>query len=202
MIGKNATLVLASASSARARLLTEAGLIFSQAPAHVDESAIKDEMAARGTPPEDVAMALSEKKALKTGAEHPGTVVIGADQMLECGGRLYDKPMNRDDARRQLRALRGNTHRLISAVCIVQEETVLWRHVDHARMTMRNFSDGFLEQYLERAGQAVLGSVGVYHLEGLGMQLFEKVDGDYFTVLGLPMLPLLGYLREKGVIDS
>ena len=133
---------------------------------------------------------------------HPGALVIGADQMLDCEGVWFDKPTGRDGAREQLKALRGRTHRLVSCAVIVRDGERIWHQIDRARLTMRNFSDAFLDEYLDSAGDDVLHSVGAYQLEGLGAQLFHRVDGDFFTILGLPLLPVLGFLRVHGVITE
>lgn len=194
------TVVLASGSRTRAEMLERAGVHVTLAPAAVDEEEIKLAARAEGAPVEDVAEALAELKAQRVTRKHPGALVIGADQMLECEGRWFDKPADRDAARAQLQDLRGKTHRLVSCAVVIRDGERLWHHVDRARLTMRPFSDAFLDSYLNAAGDDVLGSVGAYHLEGLGAQLFHRVDGDFFTILGLPLLPLLGFLRVHGVI--
>ncbi|NUB07417.1 Maf-like protein [Azospirillum sp. Vi22] len=192
--------VLASGSRTRAEMLERAGVRVALAPAAVDEEEIKLAARAEGAPVEDVAEALAELKAQRVTRKHPGALVIGADQMLECEGRWFDKPADRDAARAQLQDLRGKTHRLVSCAVVIRDGERLWHHVDRARLSMRPFSDAFLDSYLNAAGDDVLGSVGAYHLEGLGAQLFHRVDGDFFTILGLPLLPLLGFLRVHGVI--
>ncbi|QCO02655.1 Maf family protein [Azospirillum argentinense] len=194
------TVVLASGSRTRAEMLERAGVRVTLAPAAVDEEEIKLAARAEGAPVEDVAEALAELKAQRVTRKHPGALVIGADQMLECEDRWFDKPADRDAARAQLQDLRGKTHRLVSCAVVIRDGERLWHHVDRARLTMRPFSDAFLDSYLNAAGDDVLGSVGAYHLEGLGAQLFHRVDGDFFTILGLPLLPLLGFLRVHGVI--
>ncbi|GAA4253902.1 septum formation protein Maf [Azospirillum formosense] len=200
MSGAVPTVVLASGSRTRAEMLERAGVRVTLAPAAVDEEEIKLAARAEGAPVEDVAEALAELKAQRVTRKHPGALVIGADQMLECEGRWFDKPADRDAARAQLQDLRGKTHRLVSCAVVSRDGERLWHHVDRARLTMRPFSDAFLDSYLNAAGDDVLGSVGAYHLEGLGAQLFHRVDGDFFTILGLPLLPLLGFLRVHGVI--
>ncbi|TWA68575.1 septum formation protein [Azospirillum baldaniorum] len=192
--------VLASGSRTRAEMLERAAVRVTLAPAAVDEEEIKLAARAEGAPVEDVAEALAELKAQRVTRKHPGALVIGADQMLECEGRWFDKPADRDAARAQLQDLRGKTHRLVSCAVVIRDGERLWHHVDRAHLTMRPFSDAFLDSYLNAAGDDVLGSVGAYHLEGLGAQLFHRVDGDFFTILGLPLLPLLGFLRVHGVI--
>ncbi|CAO3372094.1 Maf family protein [Azospirillum argentinense] len=200
MSGAVPTVVLASGSRTRAEMLERAGVRVALAPAAVDEEEIKLAARAEGAPVEDVAEALAELKAQRVTRKHPGALVIGADQMLECEGRWFDKPADRAAARAQLQDLRGRTHRLVSCAVVIRDGERLWHHVDRARLTMRPFSDAFLDSYLNASGDDVLGSVGAYHLEGLGAQLFHRVDGDFFTILGLPLLPLLGFLRVHGVI--
>lgn len=168
-------------------------------PADIDESAVKETTAGEV---ESVALRLAEAKALAVCGRHPGAFVVGADQILELDGRRFDKPADRAEAARHLRALRGRTHRLISAVATARDGVVLWRHVDTARLTMRAFDDAFLERYLDAAGDAIFGCVGAYRLEGVGAQLFETVDGAYFTVLGLPLLPLLEHLRHEAILET
>ena len=194
-------LVLASASSARALVLERAGLTFKRAPAHVDETAIKQKCRDQGDNVQTTAMALAQAKAQAINPQYPGAWIIGADQMLVCDGRWFDKPVDMAEARSHLRALRGKTHELISAICVVRDDHVVWQDVSRAQLTMISFSDDFLENYLDRSGPEVLESVGVYRLEGLGPQLFSKIDGDYFTILGLPLLPLLAFLREADVVN-
>ncbi|MGY8990427.1 MAG: Maf family protein [Rhodospirillales bacterium] len=204
------SLVLASASSARALVLERAGLTFKRDPADIDESIIKQHYQdqEKDAPnlalnhAEAAAQALANAKALAISPRHPTAQVIGADQMLVCNGRWFDKPANLSEAREHLKALRGQTHELISAICIAVNDKIVWQHVESTQLTMLSFSDAFLETYLERSGSEVLESVGVYRLEGLGPQLFSEIDGNYFAILGLPLLPLLSYLRDIGVIDQ
>jgi septum formation protein len=195
-------IVLASGSKTRAQMLERAGVAVTLHPAAVDEEEVKLSCRAEGIPVEEVAEALAELKAQRVTRHHPGALVIGADQMLECEGTWFDKPAGRDQAREQLRALRGKPHRLISCAVVVRDGERLWHQVDRARLHMRSFSDAFLDDYLDRAGPDVLQSVGVYQLEGLGAQLFHRVEGDFFTILGLPLLPLLGFLRVHGVVKE
>ena len=195
-------LVLASASPSRRAMLEAAGLDCVIDPPAVDEDSIKQAMRADGAGPADVAEALAEMKAKQVSRRHPNAMVVGADQMLECGAVWFDKPVDRDHARGHLQALRGKSHRLIASVVVVQNEARQWHFNGSVTLTMRPFSDGFLDDYLDRAGDRVLTSVGAYQLEGIGAQLFNKVDGDYFTVLGLPLLPLLDYLRTRGVLTA
>ncbi len=192
-------LILASASGARRSMLENAGLSFTVDAADIDETAVKN---AHDGPPEQLAPRLAEAKARTISARHPGALVIGADQLLELDGVLFDKPRDLADARAHLMLLRGRTHRLISAAAVVQDGHVLWTASDEARLTMRAFSEGFLGEYLAKAGVAVRNTVGAYHLEGLGATLFEAVDGNHFTILGLPLLPLLAFLRARGVCPS
>lgn len=194
--------VLASGSKTRAEMLQRAGVRVTLAPAAVDEEEIKLAARAEGIGVDEVAETLAELKAQRVTRKHPGALVVGADQMLECDGRWFDKPAGRDAAREQLKDLRGKTHRLVSCAVVVRDGERLWHQVDRARLAMRPFSDAFLESYLDQAGDGVLHSVGAYQLEGLGAQLFQRVDGDFFTILGLPLLPLLGFLRVHGVIGE
>lgn len=193
------TLILASGSATRRRLLEGAGLDFEVDVPRVDEEAAKAALRAEGLKPRNQADALAELKALSVSRRRAG-FVIGADQMLALGGETLDKPKDREEAASHLRQLRGRTHELITAAAIAKDGAVIWRHIDTPRLKMRDFSDQFLEAYLDRAGERVFTSVGAYQLEGLGAQLFDSVEGDYFSVLGVPLLPLLAFLREHGVV--
>lgn len=195
-------LILASASSARQRMLQQAGVAFRVDPAAVDEGVIKRRLLASGTGPATVAIALAEAKAMAVSARHPGTMVIGADQVLVCGDRLMDKPVDRDTAAGTLALLRGRSHRLVSAVALVQEVAVVWHYAEVARLTMRAFSDRVLQRYLDAEGSAVTDTVGAYAVEGRGVQLMARIDGDHFTILGLPLLPLLAQLRRLGLAEA
>lgn len=195
-------LVLASGSKIRAELMRNGGLTIDVDPANVDERAVEAPLLEAGFPPEDLASVLAEAKANDVSARRPGDLVIGADQILAFEGERRTKPDDMEAARRQLLAFSGKTHELLSAVVISKGGEAIWRHVSTARLTMRTLSPGFIGHYLAEAGDDVLSSVGAYQLEGLGLQLFEKIDGDYFTILGLPMLPLLAQLRELGVIEA
>lgn len=193
-------LVLASKSDVRGKLLAAAGLRFEIRPASIDERAV--EAKAGATDAAAAARLLARAKALAVAATRPGQLVLGADQTLARGGNRFSKPANRAVAAEQLRALRGRTHELHSALALVRDATVLFDCVDTARLTMRDISDRFLDDYLAMAGDAALLSVGGYQLEGIGVHLFEKIEGDYFTILGLPLLPLLGYLRQNKFVDG
>lgn len=195
------SLILASGSAARRRLLEAAGLSFEVEAPRVDEDAAKASFRAEGMAPRAQADALAELKALSVARRREG-FVIGADQMLAVEGEVLDKPRHAAEAREHLLRLRGRPHELITAVVVAREGAVLWRHIDTPRLIMRAFSDAFLDDYLSRAGADVLTSVGAYQLEGLGAQLFERVEGDYFSVLGLPLLPLLAFLREHRAVSQ
>lgn len=195
-------IVLASGSATRRRLLEAAGVEFTVDAAWIDEASVIESLLAEKAPPRDIADFLAEMKALKVSAKHPQAFVIGADQVLSAGQELFQKPGSVDGARKQLKWLRGRTHVLSSAVCIARDGSVIWRVVEEAKLTMRDFSDAFLENYLEEEGEGILGSVGAYHVEGLGLQLFSKIEGDTFTIQGLPLLPLLDFLRIHGMLTS
>ena len=190
--------MLASASSARAQVLDGAGVPYLRDPASIDEGVIKSAFRAKGATAAAAAEALARAKAEAVSKRHHGALVLGADQILECGDVWHDKPADGERATSHLRTLRGRTHNLVSAVCVVQDGERAWRHVETARLTMWAFDDAFIERYLERAGPAALESLGAYRLEGLGMQLFSDIEGDFFAILGLPLLPLLAFLRRNG----
>ena len=189
-------LVLASKSAVRRALLEAAGVAIEVKPASIDERGVEARAGLAGAG--EVAALLAREKAKAAAAANPDRIVLGADQTLALGQRRFDKAAARAGAREQLRALRGQTHTLHSALAVVRSGTVLFEHVDAAHLTMRAFSDAFLESYLDAVGDAATASVGGYQLEGAGIQLFERVEGDHFTVLGLPLLPLLGFLRQAG----
>ena len=195
-------IVLASASRARREVLAAAGVAFTVDAADVDEPAIRKEILARGAKFDAAAIAqvLARAKAENVSSRHEGALIIGADQVLALGGELLTKPKDVADARAALNKLRGKTHELHSAVAFAMDGAIVWSHVATARLTMRTFSDAFLDDYLVRAGDRITQSVGAYELEGLGVQLFERIEGDYFTILGLPLLPVLNELRERGMI--
>ena len=195
-------LVLASASAARAAMLAAAGVETEIMPARIDEAAVRQAMLATGAAPRDLADKLAELKALRISARRPGRLVLGADQVLVLGGEVFDKAASRAEARRQLLTLRGRAHQLLSAAVVALDGAPIWRHVGAARLTMRPFSESFLDDYLDRIGDLALQAVGCYHLEGPGAQLFARVEGDHFTVLGLPLLEVLGFLRARGVLPE
>lgn len=195
-------LVLASASEIRARVLKNAGVGFDIYPAHVDEDTVKESLLAAKAPLRDVADALAELKAVRVSAGRPGALVLGADQVLAFDGELVSKCASLDEARALLRRLRGRTHQLISALVLAKSGSAIWRNVETATLKMRDFSDGFLDDYLAGEGEDLLKGVGCYRLEGRGAQLFERVEGDYFTVLGLPLQPLLAALRQHGIVAT
>ena len=193
--------VLASQSQSRAALLSAAGVVFSKISSGVDETAIKDRMLADAATPLQIAEALGEAKALAVSSATPG-LVIGADQTLDLDGRLFDKADSLAEARDRLTSLRGRRHQLHGGLTLAEDGAVVWRYAESSSLTMRDFSDAFLDDYLAQHGQAVLSSVGCYHLEGAGAQLFERIEGDYFAILGLPLLPLLAILRHHGAIAA
>ena len=191
-------LVLASKSAARRALLESAGIPVEVRPANLDERGAESD--AGSALPDAVAALLAREKAARVARLNPGRLVLGADQTLALGPQRFAKPVDRAGARGQLRALAGNTHKLHSAIAFVQDAVVLFEHVGVAQLTMRPLSDRLLELYLDMAGSAATASVGSYQIEGLGIQLFDRVDGDYFTVLGLPLLPALDFLRRRGCL--
>ncbi|MDK1387376.1 Maf-like protein [Sinorhizobium sp. 8-89] len=195
-------LVLASASPFRRALLENAGLTFQARAANVDERALEQPLEASGASPSDVALELAEAKARDVARHFDGALVIGSDQTMSLGSRVYHKPKDMDEAADHLFSLSGKTHSLNSAIVLVRDGEVVWRHVSSAHMTVRPLTRGFIERHLARVGEKALASVGAYQLEGEGIQLFEKIEGDYFTILGLPMLPLLSKLRDLGSIDA
>lgn len=195
-------LILASASPHRRQLLKAAGLTFEVVPAAVDEAALKRALAIEAQPASAVAGTLAAAKAQSVSARYRQALVIGADQVLVCDGQLYDKPADLAAARLQLQQLRGRDHQLHSAVALAQDRQIVWRYSDSASLRMRHFSDAFLQSYLAQAGDAILGSVGAYQVEGVGIQLFNCMSGDASTIIGLPMLPLLQELRVRGLIGT
>ena len=195
-------LILASASPTRCRLLAAAGVEFQHEPASLDEEVIKQDFRHQGRSAIDCALALAEVKARAVAARRPDALVVGADQILVCQGRWFDKPTRLEDARNQLQLLRGVAHELVTAVCAVADGSRVWSAANSARLTMRQFSDEFLDAYLDAEGPAVLGSVGAYHMEGRGIQLFSRIEGDYFSILGIPLVELVGFLRDYQVLSA
>lgn len=194
--------ILASGSAFRARMLKSAGVCFSTIVPGVDEPAVRESLQAEGARVEDVAIALGELKALAVSRSHADALVIGSDQMLECNGVWFEKPADRDHARVSLIALSGREHRLVTSAVVARNGSRIWHTVGVVTMHMRPLSETFIDQYLDAMGGAATQSVGAYQLEALGSQLFTAVEGDYFTVLGLPLLPLLGFLRSHGVLPD
>lgn len=196
------SLILASRSAARKAMLEAAGLSIDLDPADVDEAATKGRLLSEGGDARSVAMALAGEKALAVSRRHPGRLVLGADQTLEQDGTLYDKAASLDEARARLMVFSGRMHQLHSGAALARDGALIWALTDTAILKVRPLSDGFIDRYLERNAEAALSSVGGYWLEGEGAQLFERVEGDYFTVLGLPLLPLMGFLREIGELSA
>ncbi|NKK70647.1 Maf-like protein [Rhizobium leguminosarum bv. viciae] len=195
-------LILASSSPFRRMLMENAGLSFEAHAARIDERAVEAPLEKAGAKPDAVALVLAGAKAEEVSSRFPDSLVIGSDQTMSLGDRVFHKPKDMVDAAGHLQALSGVTHRLNSAVAIVSDGVVLWEHLAHAELTMRPLTIEFITRHLARVGERALSSVGAYQLEGEGIQLFEKIEGDYFTILGLPMLPLLKKLRELGAIDG
>ena len=196
------TLVLASGSASRKKLLTAAGVRFIADPADLDEVALTRGLVERGADAVKVACELAGQKALSVSRRHPGKLVLGADSVIAFGGTFLSKCASLEEARALLHKLSSKEHLLVSAAALARDGDLLWTHASPARMTMRSLSHKFLDDYLAQEGSAILSSVGCYHYEGRGAQLFDKVDGDYFSVLGLPLLPVLAELRREGVLDQ
>jgi septum formation protein len=199
--GKTGELLLASASPFRRRMLEAAGVAFRVVPAEVDESALKRSLAGK-VAPEGLAETLAAAKAEAVSGKFPADLVIGADQVLALGDETFGKPHDLTAARAQLERLRGRTHRLLSAVALARGGRVVWSKVDTASLTVRDLSAAFLDEYLARCGERLLSIAGAYEIEGLGIQLFDRVEGDYFTIVGLPLLPLLAQLRARGMVPA
>lgn len=195
-------LILASQSASRRALLEGAGLRFHALPAAVDEATLKESARAEGMDVADTATLLADAKAARIARKHPEAVIIGADQILVCEGDWFDKPEDVEAARRHLQRLRNRAHELVTAVVVWREGERAWHHIARPRLAMRDFSDAFLDDYLAREGGFVTQSVGAYRLEGLGVQLMRDIRGEHSAILGLPLLPLLGYLRDSGVIPG
>ncbi len=205
-VGEEIAIVLASGSKARRDLLASAGLAFEVVPAAIDEAAVVNEIPMHnGLPPLDprrIATVLACEKAVAVSVKHPAALVIGADQVLAVKAQILSKAKSIDEARDHLQRLRGQPHELHSAVALAERGSVVWRNVQAARLTMRKFSEAFLSEYLAREGNEVCSSVGAYKIEGRGIQLFDKIEGDHSTILGLPLLPLLEELRRRGVLSA
>jgi len=195
-------LILASQSGARRDMLQNAGLYIECHPARIDEAALKAAFLAKNAPPRDIADALAELKARRVAGKYPDRLVLGADQILVHKGVIFDKPTSIDEVRSQLLMLRGQSHLLFSAVVIYDRGAPVWRHIGRAELTMRRFSRPFLDTYLAKVGDDQFTTVGGYKLESLGSQLFLSVKGDYFSVLGLPLLEVLEFLRGKGICQT
>jgi len=195
-------IILASGSTIRAKLLENAGVPFTVQVARVDEDSMKRALLAEDAPPRDIADALAEMKARKISDKFPGTMVLGCDQVLDFEGQLLSKPETPEDAFSQLKAMRGKRHMLLSAAVIYQNGEPIWRHVGQVRLRMRMSSDAYLRDYVARNWDSIRHAVGAYKLEEEGVRLFATIDGDYFNVLGMPLLELLNYLAVKGVIDQ
>lgn len=196
------TLVLASGSRTRARMLEAAGVPIEIAIPAIDEPELMASLQESGAGVERAAEVLAEMKAKRIATRFPGRLVLGCDQMLDCEGRWLDKAKDTTHARQQLQLLRGRAHHLVTSAVLVRDETRIWHHTDKAEMRFRDFSDDFLDFYIGAAGQEILQSVGAYQLEGLGAQLFARIDGDFFTILGLPLLPVLAALRDHKLLRS
>lgn len=195
-------LILASSSASRQMLMRNAGLTFSAIPADIDERALDEQLERDGASPEEVALELARAKALAVSALYPEALVLGCDQTMALGPRVYHKPKTMEEAEAHLLSLSGKVHRLNSAAVLVRHGEVVWQIVSSAELTVRTLSAEFVSRHLQRVGEKALSSVGAYQLEGEGIQLFTSIEGDYFTILGLPLLPLLSKLRDMDVIDG
>ncbi len=195
-------LILASSSPFRRKLMENAGFTFKAHAADIDERSVEAALEGEGATPEAVALVLAKAKARHVSGQFPDALVIGSDQTMSLGSHVFHKPRDMSDATNHLTLLSGKTHRLNSAIAISLNGDIVWEHVSSAELTMRHLSSEFIDHHLKRVGTAALGSVGAYQLEGEGIQLFSKIDGDYFTILGLPMLPLLEKFRELGASDG
>ncbi len=195
-------LILASKSASRQKLLQSAEVDFEVRPSQLDEASIKLDMLGRSCTHMEIAETLAIQKAMLVAECFPAATIIGADQVLECDGELFDKAKTKDEAAEHLRFFRGKPHYLITSLAIIQNRKAVWTHTSIPKLTMRGFSDDFLSNYLENAGAALTSSVGAYFLEDIGIKLFSKIEGDYHAILGLPMVPLLEKLRELNVIDE
>lgn len=193
-------ILLASASEIRLSLLQAAGIAAHAAPARIDEEAIRHALQAEGATPRDLADTLAEMKARKLAEKNPGTLVLGCDQVLEMKGQIFAKPESQEEGIAQLRQLRGQTHKLLSAAVLYEDGRPIWRHVGEARLTMRDLSDSYIDDYVQRNWDSIRHSVGGYKLEEEGVRLFSAIQGDHFTILGLPLIPLISYLQTRGII--
>jgi len=202
VIHMNTHIVLASGSQVRAKMLTQAGVNHKVIVARIDEEMIKSSMTADEAPPRDIADALAEMKAAKVSEKNPSCLVIGCDQVLDHAGRLLNKPENQEDAIAQLKSLRGDRHTLLSAAVIYENGKPVWRHIGQVRLRMRDVSDAYLDGYVARNWDSIRHSVGAYKLEEEGVRLFSRVEGDYFTVLGMPLIEILNYLTLRGDIEQ
>lgn len=195
--------ILASQSASRRAMLDAAGVDYDALPAHVDEAGVKAALLAAGHPPRDIADALAELKAVKISQAHPTALVLGSDSIVaRADGVLLDKPADRQNARHHLESLSGGTHQLISAAVIAEQGRPVWRHVDQARLVVRPLSAAFIDAYLDVEWPAIAQCVGCFRIEGRGVTLFDRIDGNHFTILGMPLLPVLGYLRQRGAMAS
>lgn len=195
-------LILASGSASRREILSAAGVSFDVMAPDIDESSAKASLAVERAGADIVAATLAEMKARKIAAIHRDALILGCDQVLACGGQLFDKARSVAEADAVLRELRGREHELTTATVLVRDDRAVWRHTERAQLWMRDFSDVFLEAYLVDEAEHILSSVGCYHVEGHGIQLFERIEGDHFTIRGLPLIPLLAALREHGALPS
>ncbi|SIQ84530.1 septum formation protein [Rhizobium sp. RU20A] len=195
-------LILASASPFRRSLLENAGVTFTWEAAEIDERGVEEPLYRDGASPEEIALHLARAKAFDVSSRHSGAIVIGSDQTMSLGERVFHKPIDLDEARRHLEALSGKVHQLNSAIALVRDGAVVFETVVSARLAVRDLSPAFIETYLSATGPRILKSVGAYQLEAEGVQLFEAIDGDYFTIIGLPLLPLLAALRKEGLLDA
>ncbi len=195
-------LILASTSPTRLSMLRAAGLDPTPVAPRVDEATIRDALVAEGASPRDIADALAEMKARKVAERHPASLVLGCDQVLALDRQTFAKPETPDDARAQLRQLRGKTHKLLSAAVVYDNAQPVWRHVSEARLTMYDVSDSYLDDYVQRNWESIRHSVGGYKVEEEGVRLFTNITGDHFTILGLPLLPLLAWARNRGMIPT
>lgn len=196
------SVILASGSEIRARLLKDAGVSFNVEIAKLDETAIIAALIAENAKPNDIVDVLAEYKAQRVAAKNPNSLVIGCDQILVCDKQIYEKASSIEEARENLKAMRGKAHQLMSAIVIFEDGKPVWRHIGRAQLIMREFSDTFLDEYLARNAGSILSSVGCYKLEEAGAQLFTRIQGDYFTILGIPLLEVLGFLRTRGVLTD